>query len=48
MAKRVKTYAKPHVPTTVEQFVKDVTNTRVIRVALGFPLPHETVPRPFQ
>jgi hypothetical protein len=48
IAKRVKNFSRPHVPSTVEQFVKDVTNPKVVRVALGFPLPHDSAPQPFQ
>lgn len=48
MALRVKDFAKPHVDTTVQEFMDDVTNKNVSRVALAFPLPQHSLPWPFE
>ena len=41
-------FNKPHVLTTVKEFVGDIENTKVTRVSLGFPLPQYTAPWPFE
>lgn len=48
MALRVEAFDKPFVLTTVDEFVSDIVNTEVVRVALGFPLPQHTAPSPFE
>lgn len=48
MAKRVNDCEHPYVHTDVEEFVSNITNTNIIRVALGFPLPQYTAPSPFE
>lgn len=48
MAVRAKNFSKPHVHTTVEKFVQGITDRKVCRVTLGFPLPQYSVPFPFE
>ncbi|KAI9452915.1 hypothetical protein HD554DRAFT_2179724 [Boletus coccyginus] len=47
MEKRVKNFTNPFVSTTVKQFVDDIHNPDVVRVALDFPLPQKAAPPPF-
>lgn len=48
MAMRAKDSINLYTQTNVEEFVRDVANTGVIRAALTFPLPQHTAPSPFE
>ena len=48
MALLVADFLKPHVDSTVQEFMDDIMNKMVSRVVLGFPLPQYCLPWPFK
>ena len=48
MEKRTKSFSNPFVSTTLKEFVDDIHNPDVVRLALDFPLPQKAAPPPFE
>ena len=48
MRKRAKTFDKPHVKTTLRDFISDVNNPHVMQMLLDFSFPQSTIPPPFE
>lgn len=45
---RARNFSFPYVNTTVREFLRDIDNPDIVRVALDFPLAQLSMPYPFE